>query len=94
MGNLFAFRATQPIDLMHAPNPVGDDNDYWLRRLSKDAGVVVAGWGNHGVLLNRSVEALSILPEVCCLKINKSAQPGHPLYLKKSLNLFPFSKGK
>jgi hypothetical protein len=94
MGNLFAFRATQPKDLMKSSNPIGDDNDYWLEQLSKDAGVVIAGWGNHGVFLNRSAEVLSKLPEVCCLKVNKSGQPSHPLYLKKGLDPIPFPEGK
>lgn len=85
MGNLFAFRATQPDDLIKSPNPIGDDNDYWLKRLSKNAGVVIAGWGNHGVFLNRSAEVLKNMPELRCLKINKSGQPSHPLYLKKEL---------
>ena len=92
MGNLFAFRATRPNDLMRSSNPIGDDNDYWLERLSKDAGVVIAGWGNHGVFLNRSAEVLKNMPKVCCLKINKSGQPSHPLYLKKGLKPISFSR--
>lgn len=92
MGNLFAFRATQPKDLMKSSNPIGDDNDYWLEQLSKDAGIVVAGWGNHGVFLNRSAEVLRKLKEVYCLKINKSGEPSHPLYLSKELKPLTFSK--
>jgi len=94
MANLFAFRATQPNALMNAPNPVGDDSDDWLKRLSKDAGAVIVAWGNHGVFLNRSADVLSRLPEVYCLKINKSRQPSHPLYLKKGLDPIPFPKEK
>ena len=93
MGNLFAFRATQPKDLMNSSNPIGDDNDYWLKRLSKDAGVVIAGWGNHGVFLNRFAEVLSKMTEIYCLKINKSGEPSHPLYLKNGLDPIPFPEG-
>jgi hypothetical protein len=90
MGNLFAFRATQPKDLMKSSNPIGDDNDYWLEQLSKDAGIVVAGWGNHGVFLNRSAEVVKHLKDIYCLKVNKSGQPSHPLYLKKGLEPLRF----
>ena len=62
-------------------------------RLSKDAGVVIAGWGNHGVFLNRSAEVLSKLPEVCCLKVNKSGQPSHPLVLEEGFRPDTVSRG-
>ena len=94
MGNLFAFRATQPQDLKESSNPIGDDNDYWLEQLSKDAGIVVAGWGNHGVFLDRSAKVLSKLKEVYCLKINKSGEPSHPLYLNRGLDPLPFPEVK
>ena len=90
MGNLFAFRATQPKDLMKSSNPIGDDNDYWLKKLSKDAHVVIAGWGNHGVFLNRSEIVKKMLPNLYCLKKNKSGQPSHPLYLKKHSQLLVY----
>jgi hypothetical protein len=90
MGNLFAFRATLPKDLKKSPNPIGDDNDYWLGKLSKDAGVVIAGWGNHGVFLNRSAEVVKHLKDIYCLKVNESGQPSHPLYLKKGLEPLRF----
>ena len=40
MANLFAFRATKPKDLKSARNPVGPENDAWLRKLRKQASVV------------------------------------------------------
>src|SRR6185369_1017157 len=38
--NLFAFRATKISDMKKAPEPVGLDNDYWLRIIAKEARVV------------------------------------------------------
>lgn len=84
MVNLFAFRATDPKAMKAAENPIGDDNDYWLRKLSC-AGLAVAAWGNHGVHLGRSKEVRALIPELYCLKQNKSGEPVHPLYQKASL---------
>lgn len=80
MANLFAYRATEPSEMMSAQNPVGPDNDIWLKNLARNAGVLVAAWGNNGTYLGRSKEVLMMLPNLKCLKLNKSGEPAHPLY--------------
>ena len=92
MANLFAFRATQPKDLKQAKDPVGDANDKWLSKLHRDAGLVVAAWGNDGKFLGRADEVTKQLSNLYCLKINKSGEPAHPLYLKKGLKPTPYIK--
>ncbi|RLA16249.1 MAG: hypothetical protein DRQ61_12760 [Gammaproteobacteria bacterium] len=84
MVNLFAFRATKPSDLMRAVEPVGSDNDKQIKTLASNAGIVVAAWGNDGTYLHRSKEITKMLPNLKCLKINKSGEPAHPLYQPKS----------
>jgi hypothetical protein len=42
MTNLFAFRATQPKDMLAQADPVGPNNDETLTRLAKEAKVIVA----------------------------------------------------
>ncbi len=84
MVNLFSFRATEPSDMMAAEDPVGPENDTWLQQLAKDAGVIVAAWGNNGCYLGRSHEIACMFPNLKCLKINKSGEPAHPLYLRRS----------
>lgn len=85
MTNLFAFRATQPADMMAAADPVGPDNDKHLLALSSEAGVIVAAWGVHGSFGGRDVAVRVMLPALHCLKITKDGHPGHPLYLAKTL---------
>ena len=80
MANLFAYRATDPGDMKAAENPVGSQNNKWLKLLAKDAGLVVAAWGNDGSYLNRSDYVKKRLPLLYCLKMNKSGEPAHPLY--------------
>ena len=91
MVNLFAYRATMPSELKNVKNPIGNDNDLHIIELSKKADIAVAAWGNEGTLLNRDKEVKKILPNLMCLKINKSGQPAHPLYQKKDLKLIKYS---
>ena len=91
MVNLFAYRATMPSELKNVKNPIGNDNDLHIIELSKKADIAVAAWGNEGTLLNRDKEVKKILPNLMCLKINKSGQPSHPLYQKKDLKLIKYS---
>lgn len=87
MANLFAFRATEPSDMMKASDPIGPENDEWLVKLAKDAGVVVAAWSSKGRHLYRSSEVRKMFPELHYIKLNKSGEPAHPLYLKGDLPL-------
>jgi hypothetical protein len=85
MANLFAYRATDPSVMKSKIDPVGTENDMWLTNLAQDAGIVVAAWGNDGSHLNRSSVVKELLPNLHYLKMNKSGEPAHPLYLKGDL---------
>ena len=91
MVNLFAYRATIPTELKNVKNPIGNDNDLHITELLKKADLAVAAWGNEGSLLNRDEDVKKIIPNLMCLKINKSGQPAHPLYQKKDLKLIKYS---
>ena len=92
MVNLFAYRTTLPSNLKKVKYPVGKDNDKYIVKLSKKADITVAAWGNNGNLYRRDKQVLSLIPNLMCLKVNKSGQPAHPLYLKKDLKLTKFSR--
>ena len=92
MVNLFAYRTTLPSNLKKVKYPVGRDNDKYILKLSKKADITVAAWGDNGNLYNRDKQVLSLVPNLVCLKINKSGQPAHPLYLKKDLKVTKFAK--
>ncbi len=80
MVNLFAFRATDPSVMMESNDPIGSDNNDWIKKLSKEAGVIVAAWGNDGSYMGRSKNIMDMIPNLMCLKINKTGEPAHPLY--------------
>ena len=89
MANLFAFRATAPSDMKASDNPVGRENNQWLKKLAKDSALVIAAWGNDGSYLGRSEQVRELLPNLYCLKLNKSGEPAHPLYQAAKLKPVP-----
>jgi len=91
VANLFAYRTTKPAKLRYVKNPVGNDNDQHIMDLSKKAHIIVAAWGNEGSLFNRDKEVARLIPNLMCLKVNKSGQPTHPLYQKKDKELIRFN---
>ena len=82
VANLFSFRATFPKDLFNSHNPVGNKNDYWLKKLAKDVDKIVLAYGNRGKFKNRHDEILKIIDDPYCIKKLKTGMPPHPLYLK------------
>lgn len=92
--NLFAYRATLPGDLKRAAEPVGIENDRWIADAHARAVLTIACWGNDGEYLQRASAVCEKFSEMHCLKINKSRQPAHPLYLKAGLKPRNFVYGE
>lgn len=86
--NLFAFRATAPADLKRHPAPIGPDNDVQLLRACDGAACVVAGWGTHGIHLDRAGIVLRLLRDrgvqIHTLGLTRHGHPRHPLYVAYS----------
>jgi len=89
MANLFACRATEPSVMKASDDPVGAENNQWLQILAQDAALVIAAWGNDGSYLKRSEQVKAFLPDMHCLKLNKSGEPAHPLYQPAKLQPVP-----
>lgn len=98
--NLFAFRATEPWDMLRAADPVGPKNtDYILgaaSRAHESGGVVVCAWGTHGAHLERDRLVVSLLTQTLgiplkCLGTTAVGFPRHPLYLPKDAVLAPYA---
>ncbi|HEY5894703.1 MAG TPA: DUF1643 domain-containing protein [Chthoniobacterales bacterium] len=91
MTNIFAYRATDPMDMKAVTDPVGPDNDATLKRVADDAGIVVSAWGIHGIHMGRERAVKAMLPALHCLQMTKSGAPGHPLYLRADLTPIPWN---
>ena len=81
MANLFAFRATEPRIMLSAVDPIGSENDRWLKHLAKNAGIVIAAWGAHGGFMERDRQVAAMFPDLQCLGLTGKGYPRHPLYL-------------
>lgn len=81
--NLFALRATDPKELLSAPDPVGPKGDESLRRAAFTVGLVVVAWG-ASVPFGRDRRALELLEgtTLACLGLTKGGGPRHPLYVR------------
>jgi hypothetical protein len=90
MLNLFGFRATQPKNMFNAENPIGDENDKYIVKYSKICDKVICAWGNDGSYKNRNKEVLYKIENSYYLKLNKTGEPAHPLYLKDDLTPIKF----
>ncbi len=83
--NLFAWRATDPKEMKAARSPVGPENNRMLLELAAKSEKVIAAWGNDGAWLDRASAVKALLPNLYYLKMNRSGQPAHALYLPKGL---------
>lgn len=85
MVNLFAYRSTDPKNLLVVDDPIGNENDYYIKNISDKCVITIAAWGSHKLVDNRFEEVLPLLNNLHYLKLTKSNKPHHPLYLKKNL---------
>ena len=94
MTNLFAFRATQPADMMKVAHPVGEGNNSFLIALARAAEKVIAAWGTGGDYLGRGDFVRGRVPGLHYLRLTKDGHPGHPLYLPKTCVPTPWHLNK
>lgn len=91
VGNLFALRSTDPDQLLTHADPIGPDNDSWLRRMTARSVTVVCAWGAHPMAVERGVQVARMLTDVgvslFCLGTTKSGAPRHPLYVRADQKL-------
>jgi len=90
--NLFALRSKNPALLRLSRDPVGPENDVWIDRAMKGAGVVIAAWGNVGATSGRATPLLQRhRRRFCYLRLTKQGAPGHPLYVPAATRPTPLA---
>lgn len=82
--NLYALRSTDPKNLWKHNDPVGPDNDEWLRKICRSHQNIVCAWGNNAKRdrVDQFVELVGDSTKLICLGTNKNGSPKHPLYIK------------
>ena len=93
--NLFAYRATKPIALLDASDPVGPHADHHLLdAIAEVDGPLIAAWGswNRGT---RAADVKAMIGRHCvCLGKTNDGHPRHPLYVKGDAPLIPLLEPK
>jgi len=92
--NLFALRSTDPKQLYLSDDPIGPENNYYMRLAVKNAKIIVAAWGSHGHLYRRGEEICRLLEgtDLLCLGVTKDGHPKHPLYISATTPLLFYSR--
>lgn len=98
--NLFAWRDQDVRSLARQPDPVGPDNDHWIRKALADSTVHIVGWGAGAKLpvrlRNRWRAVASIADaagaELRCWGTAGDGQPLHPLTLAYDRPLVPWER--
>lgn len=82
--NIFAYRSTDPKALYTLDDPVGPENDAYLRRAAERSSLRVVAWGTHGALKGRHGAILALLADypLTALGVTQEGFPKHPLYLR------------
>lgn len=85
VGNIFAYRSTDPGKLYEMDDPVGPDNDAAILEMASRAGDIVCGWGTDGALHNRGETVIAMIRDAGYrpkyLVLNQDGSPRHPLYV-------------
>lgn len=81
IANIFAFISSSPRYIQQVADPVGPDNEVWIKLLVNSFSLVIACWGNRGNDPHRNQFIASLNRPLHCLAMTSSGNPAHPLYL-------------
>jgi hypothetical protein len=92
VGNLFAYRATNPKKLHSVYNPMGNPkNRIHLRFMREKTEKIICAWGSFkGKNIPYYYEVFRKYADNYCLGTTKNGNPKHPLYLKSDSKLIEY----
>ena len=95
VANIFAFRSTDPKRLAKAEDPIGPENDWFIRDAAEHSSLVICGWGAEPFAIERAKDVVRLLMGIplFCLELTKLGHPKHPLYAKAAQTPQPYSLG-
>jgi hypothetical protein len=103
VGNKFAYRSQYPKDLVNCSDPVGPENDLYLRKMISVADICISAWGPVAKIPDRALrkrwEDISQMADeankpLLCWGVAKDGHPLHPLMLPYSSTLRAWSSPK
>lgn len=93
--NLYAYRATDPEELVKATDPFGPDNIGHIAKAMDTSAMTVVAWGAHRMARSalvamtdqgRAYRDMFAPLKTYALAVNKDGSPKHPLYAKSDLD--------
>lgn len=92
--NVYAFRATEPCEMLSANDPYGPENERVLTDLAcRSQSALVCAWGTQGG--EGALRVMQLFRQfgvpLVCLGITKDGHPRHPLYVSGNQPLVPFA---
>lgn len=93
IGNLFAYRSTNPKNLLSEKDPIGKHNKVFLDSMSMACEKVVCAWGNSLIVntlfkkTGKDYLPLKGIKNLHYIDLCNDGTPKHPLYLKSDLLL-------
>lgn len=92
--NIFALRSTDPAALADHRDPIGPENDAFIRAGVLSAAKTIVAWGTHGRLRGRAEQVAKMLDpsRTFALRINQDGSPQHPLYVPYDVGLVPWPR--
>ena len=82
VGNIYAYRSSNPKLLRDVDDPIGPENEKYIRKMLQKVNTVVYAWGDN----NKKGEPdwlKNIVKAPLCIEISQQGNPRHPLMLKK-----------
>jgi hypothetical protein len=90
MGNLYAFKSTEPKVLLGDGDFVGEYTDYYLKQMIELSERQLCGWGSFLPVKLRAPAVLAMIKEPYCLGVNADGNPKHPLYIAYDVPMVKF----
>ena len=82
--NLYALRSPEPKKLLTHTDPLGPQNEEYIRMAVRESQLVVAAWGAFKLGVPQSIKPILRSNNLWCLGTTKYGHPKHPLYVKSS----------
>jgi hypothetical protein len=96
--NLFALRATDPVELTRHADPIGPDNAKHVGEQiikHQQIGLIIAAWGSHSITSKFNmvfiIKRMLHTSGAFCLGVTKDGSPRHPLYVRNDQPLIPYT---
>lgn len=90
--NLFAFRSTDPRELLACGDPSGPENLCTIAKVVGGSDLVVCAWGAFPLAGAEHVRlVLELIGGPHCLGLTANGSPRHPLYVRADAEPMPFA---